>query len=235
MMSHKKKNTHLWNIVIVLGMVLCMAVSRLYILEYGEPHRKEQKILAASSILEKRIAITFDDGPNQDYTEILLKGLKERGVHATFFLLGKEVEKYPEIVKQMYEDGHLIGTHSYEHVNLCNLSDCAAIEQVDKTNEAIYEITGSYPEYIRPPYGCWKSNLDYETKMIEVLWDVDPLDWKTSNSGVIAKRVLDKVEEDSIILLHDASESSVEAAFQIIDELKKEGYTFVTVDKILFD
>ena len=88
---------------------------------------------------------------------------------------------------------------------------------------------------VRPPFGCWKCNLDYETKMIEVLWDVDPLDWKTSNSDVIAKRVIDQVKGDDIILLHDASESSVKAAFKIIDELEREGYTFVTVEEILFD
>ncbi len=177
----------------------------------------------------KLVAITFDDGPNNDYTRMLLSGLKERGVKATFFLLGKEVVKYPEIVAEIHADGHLIGTHSYEHVNLKNLCDeaaieqvdktlgkevvkypeivaeihadghligthsyehvnlknlCdeAAIEQVDKTNEAIHAITGEYPEYIRPPFGSWKCNLDYETKMIEVLWDIDPLDWKTNNS-----------------------------------------------------
>lgn len=185
--------------------------------------------------MKKKVAITFDDGPNSDYTEMLLEGLKERGVKATFFLLGKEVEKYPDIVAEIYADGHLIGTHSYDHVNLKNLSDAAAIEQVDKTNVAIHKITGDYPEYIRPPFGCWKCNLDYETKMIEVLWDVDPLDWKTSNSDVIAKRVISKVEENDIVLLHDASESSVKAAFKIIDELEKEGYEFVTVDEILFD
>lgn len=190
---------------------------------------------SAGQIDQKKIAITFDDGPNADYTEMLLEGLKERGVPATFFLLGAEVEKYPEIVAHMKEQGHLIGTHSYEHVNLCNLSEAAAIEQVDKTNHAIYEITGEYPEYIRPPYGCWKSNLDYDTEMIEVLWDIDPLDWKTSNSDVIKERVVSKAQENDIILLHDASESSVKAAFKIIDELQGEGYTFVTVDEILFD
>lgn len=192
-------------------------------------------IETTANVIAKKVAITFDDGPNPDYTSDLLVGLKERGVNATFFLLGKEVEKHPELVKQIYEEGHLIGTHSYEHLNLNNLSDCAAIEQVDKTNEAIYKIIGEYPEYIRPPFGCWKCNLDYETKMIEVLWDIDPLDWKTSNSDVIAKRVVDKVEENDIILLHDASESSVKAAFKIIDKLQEEGYVFVTVDEILFD
>ncbi len=183
----------------------------------------------------KKIAITFDDGPNADYTQTLLDGLKERNVKATFFLLGKEVDRYPEIVQKIHDDGHLIGTHSYEHVNLNNLSDTAAIEQVNKTNTAIFDITGEYPEYIRPPFGCWKCNLDYETTMIEVLWDIDPLDWKTSNSDVIAKRVTSKVRENDIILLHDASESSVKAALKIIDELQNQGYMFVTVDEILFD
>lgn len=183
----------------------------------------------------KKAAITFDDGPNPDYTELLLEGLKERGVKATFFLLGKEVELYPDIVASIYADGHLIGTHSYEHVNLSNLNDAAAIEQVDKTNAAIYKITGEYPEYIRPPFGNWKKDLDYKTTMIEVLWDIDPLDWKTSNSDIIAQRVIEKVQENDIILLHDASESSVKAAFKIIDALQEQGYEFVTVDEILFD
>lgn len=185
--------------------------------------------------LKKKIALTFDDGPNADYTVELLAGLKERGVKATFFLLGKEVEKSPEIVKQMQEEGHLIGNHSYEHVDLSKLSDAEAIKQVDKTNEAIHKITGEYPEYIRPPFGSWKSNLDYETTMIEVMWNIDPLDWQTPDTKVVVDRVIKDVEENDIILLHDASKSSVEAAFEIIDILQKEGYEFVTVEEILFD
>lgn len=184
---------------------------------------------------EKKVALTFDDGPNPEYTEKLLNGLRERGVKATFFLLGAEVEKYPDIVKQMYEDGHLIGNHSYEHVNLSTLSDAEAVQQVDKTNQAISRITGENPEYIRPPYGCFKSNLDYKTTMIEVLWDVDPLDWKTPDAAAVTQCILDQVQDGDIILLHDASETSVSAAFQVADVLTKEGYIFVTVDEILFD
>ena len=218
----------------MLGM-MCGVLLGQYVQSTQLHSAASEDAMATNTMTKKKVAITFDDGPNPDYTEPLLEGLKERGVTATFFLLGKEVERYPEIVKDIYDNGHLIGTHSYEHVNLKNLCDSAAIEQVDKTNAAIHEITGEYPEYIRPPYGSWKCNLDYETKMIEVLWDVDPLDWKTSNSDVITSRVVNKVEENDIILLHDASESSVKAAFKIIDELKKEGYTFVTVEEILFD
>lgn len=235
-LGNREKRT-LCNAFLMTGVLLaaiCGVMS-----ENGEGKGQEiasmAEIKTDSGELKKKVAITFDDGPNPDYTEELLEGLKERDVHATFFLLGKEVEKYPEIVKDIYDGGHLIGTHSYEHVNLCNLTDSAAIEQVDKANAAIYEVTGEYPEYIRPPFGNWKCNLDYETKMIEVLWDVDPLDWKTSNSDVITKRVTSKVQENDIILLHDASESSIKAAFKIIDQLQGEGYEFVTVDRILFD
>ena len=214
---------------------LCIVVIAFMTICLSDVIKIKYESVSASSAEKKKVAITFDDGPNPDYTPDLLKGLKERGVSATFFLLGKEVEKYPELVEQMHAEGHLIGTHSYEHVNLCNLTDEKAIEQVDKTNALIEKITGERPQFIRPPYGCWKKNLDYKTSMIEVLWDVDPLDWKTGNSDVVVSRVLKNVEEGDIILLHDASASSVKAALSIIDKLQEDGYLFVTVDEIALE
>ena len=212
--------------IIVIGLV-SMLLNDILLIKYES--------VSTASVVEKKVAITFDDGPNPDYTAKLLTGLKERGVSATFFLLGKEAEKYPELVLQMSEEGHLIATHSYEHVNLCNLTEEAAIEQVDKTNAIIEEITGERPLFIRPPFGSWKNNLDYQTMMIEVLWDVDPKDWCTCNTDVVVKRVVKAVEEGDIILLHDASKSSVDAALRIVDELQKEGYAFVTVDELVLD
>lgn len=207
--------------------------SRIASLIFGGSHKGQKH--EPYKELDKKVAITFDDGPDPEYTPKLLDGLKERNVKATFFLLGKQIELYPEIVERIHEEGHMIGTHSYEHVNLSSLSDKKAMEQVNKTNQLIFNITGEYPQYIRPPFGCWKCNLDYETNMIEVLWDIDPLDWKNGNSDVIAKRVISKVQEYDIILMHDASESSVNAAFKIIDGLKKAGYEFVTVDEIVLE
>ena len=183
----------------------------------------------------KKVALTFDDGPNPDYTGVLLDGLKERGIKANFFVLGSEVERYPQLVKRASEEGHLIGVHAYRHVNLCQLSDAQAVEQIDRTNGAIYRATGQYASYIRPPYGCWKEDLDYEVQMVEVLWDIDPRDWATTSSDLVVQRVLNEVEENSIILLHDASRSSVQAAFTIIDTLQKQGYTFVTVEELLLE
>lgn len=188
-----------------------------------------------SDELTKKVALTFDDGPNPDYTPELLDELKKRGVPATFFVLGAEVEQYPELVRRASEEGHLIGVHSYKHVNLRQLSDQQTVEQVNRTNEAIHAACGQYASYIRPPYGCWKEDLDYEVQMVEVLWDIDPRDWATTSADLVVQRVLQDVEENSIILLHDASESSVRAACMIIDRLQAQGYTFVTVEELLME
>ena len=224
-MQRKNQKYIMYAIAMMVAMIVCLADAVI----------KKYEAVTTLAIVDKEVAITFDDGPNPDYTALLLEGLKERGVSATFFLLGKEAEKYPELVWQMYEEGHLIGTHAYDHVNLCNLSDKEAIGQVEKTNTIIEEITGERPQFIRPPYGCWKENLDCETTMLKVLWDVDPLDWNTDYAATIVKRVLNNVEDGDIILLHDASQSSVDAALMIIDELQKQGYCFVTVDEILLN
>ena len=185
--------------------------------------------------LTKKIAITFDDGPNPEYTPMLLDELKKRNVPATFFVLGSEVELYPELVRRACEEGHLIGVHSYKHVNLRALSDAQAIEQVNRTNEAIHDACGQYASYIRPPYGCWKEDLDYEVQMVEVLWDIDPRDWATTSADLVVQRVLQEAEENSIILLHDASKSSVQAACMVIDSLQAQGYLFVTVEELMME
>ncbi len=186
--------------------------------------------------LPKKIAITFDDGPHPLYTKKLLQGLKKRDVKATFFLLGKEVELYPEIVKKIKEDGHLIGVHSYEHVNFGQIGDEAAMRQIQTTGDAIEAVTGEYPGFIRPPYGSWKKSLNDKVTMIEVLWDVDPLDWATKNSDVVTRRIMTAVDKGgTIILLHDASSSSVQAAFKVIDTLSEQGYEFVTVEELLLE
>ena len=137
---HNKKIHSYPKDVLIAAVIFAAAVC-----QWGGNHGKAAETVsfaALEDIAEKKVAITFDDGPNPDYTEELLEGLKERNVTASFFLLGKEAEKFPDIVKKIHEGGHLIGTHSYEHVNLCNLTDEAAVEQVDKTNQVILELTG---------------------------------------------------------------------------------------------
>lgn len=221
----------------ILFLLLAFMLGWLFGMIMNSFYEKDHMIETLSTAAEesKQIAITFDDGPNPDYTMKLLKGLKKRGVKATFFVLGEEVERYPDILKATYDDGHMIGVHSYQHVNFGQIGDAAALEQVEKTQQAIYDVTGEYTGYIRPPYGCWKKELDQELPMIEVLWDIDPLDWATKDADTVVQRVLQKIPNGSIILLHDASESSVSAAFTIIDTLQKQGYEFVTVEELMIE
>lgn len=176
-----------------------------------------------------------DDGPSRKYTPILLDGLKERGVHATFFLMGKNIEGEEDIVKRMSEEGHLIGNHSYEHIQLTKAGAKAVCEAVEHTQEQIEAITGKRPEYIRPPYGDWNEELEEEIGMTPVLWSLDSLDWKLKDTGKIIRQVLKDVKDGDIILLHDIFPSSVEAALELIDILQKEGYVFVTADELLIE
>lgn len=182
-----------------------------------------------------KVALTFDDGPHAVYTPQLLDGLKERNVKASFFLIGKLVEENPDIVKRMQEEGHLIGNHTYDHVQLDLLSDEEACAQVTKAGNAIFEATGMYTAYLRPPFGAWKKDLDCIVTMLPVLWNVDSLDWTTSNADRVVSKVVNNVQDGDIILMHDEYASSLEAAFRIIDILQEQGYEFVTVDQFLLE
>lgn len=184
---------------------------------------------------KKKIALTFDDGPHPTYTEKLLDGLKERGVRATFFVTGEHAKLHPDIIKRMKEEGHLIGNHTYSHIQLRSGNKKEFQAELLETNQILKEITGEEVMYVRPPYGSWDKSLEKELNMFPVLWTIDPTDWSCLSVETVTKRVLKKAKENEIILLHDYYETSVEAALQIVDELLKEGYEFVTVDEILID
>lgn len=184
---------------------------------------------------QKKIALTFDDGPHPYYTKQLLDGLAKRGVHVTFFVTGEHAELHPDIIKRMQEEGHLIGNHTYSHMQLTSGNREEFKAELLKTNEIITGITGEEVLYVRPPYGSWDKSFESELNMFPVLWNVDPLDWCSSNVSCITKKIVDNVEENDIILMHDYYDTSVTAALKAIDELLEEGYAFVTVEEILFD
>lgn len=179
------------------------------------------------------VALTFDDGPSPKYTPLLLDGLKERNVRATFFLLGQNVKENQELVQRMQAEGHLLGNHTYNHVQLNKIPETTARQEILKTNNEIYEATGKYPEYMRPPYGAWKKNMELCVEMLPVFWDIDTLDWKSQNVDAILKAAGEEPEDGSIILMHDEYQTSVEAALLLIDRLKEKGYEFVTVDELI--
>lgn len=183
----------------------------------------------------KKIALTFDDGPHPSYTEQLLDGLKKRGVKATFFVTGEHVSLHPDVIERMYEEGHLIGNHTYTHMQLNSGNREEYKTELIKTNEVIEEIIGEDVLYVRPPYGSWDKSLEEELNMFPVFWSVDPLDWCSSDVSGITAKVVNKVGENDIILMHDYFDTSVTAALAVVDELIAEGYIFVTVDEIMFD
>lgn len=190
---------------------------------------------SATPIEAPKIALTFDDGPSTAWTPALLDGLKERGVKATFFLIGENADKNPEIVKRMADEGHLIGNHTYHHVELTKVSENEARLELADTSAVIVRITGKEPEYMRPPFGAWQRKLEQEIQMLPVLWTIDPLDWTTENQDEIVNKVVTEAEENDIILLHDCYKSSIEAGLRIVDILQEEGFVFVTVDELLLN
>ena len=186
----------------------------------GEIQQKES--VEESGVKEKpSIAITFDDGPSGRYTGRLLDGLKERSVKASFFLIGENAEENPVLVERIYKEGHLIGNHTYSHVQMTHLSEEAAVREIEKTDQVISAITGEHVAYMRPPFGAWQRELEVRMEVLPVLWSVDPLDWTTENVDEIVSKVVTEVEEGDIILLHDCYASSVEAALRIVDILQK--------------
>ncbi|WP_335935670.1 polysaccharide deacetylase family protein [Streptomyces sp. PTD5-9] len=184
----------------------------------------------------KCIALTFDAGPGED-TEHLLDVLKEKKVHATFFLLGKNhVKKYPDTVRRLAAEGHEVGNHTWTHRILTDREPAEIRAELEKTQDAIAEITGKKPRLMRPPQGRTDetvSKISKELGLSEVLWSATAKDYSTTDSALIRKRILDQAGKDGIILLHDIYEGTVPAVPGIIDALKEQGYTFVTVPQLM--
>ena len=206
----------------------------------SEEKSEEVQVENSSTDTEKTraagcVALTFDDGPHPVYTPQLLDGLGERGVRATFFVVGENIPGNEEILKRMDAEGHLIGNHTYDHVKLSDLDSAQACAEVEKTNALIQEATGKEPEFIRPPFGAWKKTMECSLGMLPVFWDVDPLDWTTKNTALVVERVLKDTKPGDIILLHDYYQSSVDAALEVVDALIQRGYEFVTVDELILE
>lgn len=185
-----------------------------------------------SSTSEKQIALTFDDGPGE-YTAELLDGLRERGVKASFFLMGSKVERRPEIVETMAADGHLIGCHTWSHINFFKSSEAEIASELDRTNDLIESITGSRPQFLRPPYGYYFGTQLNKIDMVAVLWSATPRDWVNTDEEYIYDWLIDNARDGDIILLHDTREATVPAVLRAIDTLLDEGYDFVRVDELL--
>ena len=183
------------------------------------------------------VALTFDDGPG-DQTDRLLAVLREKGVRATFFTIGKNVKARPDLVKKEAAEGHSVGNHSWDHPQLTKLTPEELRKQLKNTSNSIVKAGAPAPVLMRPPYGS--SNADVlkaigENGMAETRWDVDTEDWKNKNAAVTTQRALAGARPGSVILMHDIHASSVDAVPGLIDQLKAKGYTLVTVPQLMGD
>lgn len=188
--------------------------------------------IGSSGIGEKAIALTFDDGPS-GYTEELLDGLKEYNAKVSFFVIGQNVEKYPETVKRAYKEGHLIGNHTYEHIRLPFKSQAAIKESIGKTADAIEAATGARPLFFRAPYGDVSAIQLKTLDKFFISWSTSTYDWNNKDADYIYKRIMKKAADGEIILLHDTKKATVEAVLRAIPELQEQGYEFVRVDDLL--
>ncbi len=181
----------------------------------------------------KYVALTFDDGPSGRFTRALLDGLYDRGVQATFLLCGYRVKDYPDITQRILDEGHEIGYHGYSHKDMRQLSRRDIASELMDTQDLLPE--GCRPRFLRPPGGQVSDALRQvaEVRKLAILgWSVDPKDWETHDTAAIEASVLKNIRDGDVVLLHDMSMSSVNAALDIVDALLEEGYVFLTVSEL---
>ena len=188
------------------------------------------------------VSITFDDGPNGRYTRGVLDVLERYGVKASFFLLGINVEYYPEIAKRIKKEGHLIASHSYSHKHLNLLKPADVLNEIEKAEQVYKKVLNLTPKFFRPPYGQFNRTVKSiaEKKGYKLVgWDVCADDWKKPSPEMIARRIVSQAKDGSVILLHDGANirhgesriNTVKALPKIIETLEGRGVSFMRLDQ----
>lgn len=182
---------------------------------------------------EKLVALTFDDGPSGRFTRKLLDGLEERGARATFLLCGYRMEQYPDLTQRIFQEGHEIGIHGYSHKPMRDMCSRDTAQEIQKTMALVPD--GCKIAFLRPPGGLCSECIQTAAEVfgLSILhWSVDPKDWATADAKSIESTVIRCVRDGDVILLHDMSDSSVDAALAIVDALQEQGFRFVTASEL---
>lgn len=199
----------------------------------------EKMIYKSVSNRDMKIALSFDDGPHPEQTEDILSILNKYNVKATFFVVGQNADYYPDILRQVVEEGHEIGNHTYSHINILNTDKQTIKQEISRSHNNILEICEYEVKLFRPPGGALNQKVtdvanSFGYKII--LWDIDTKDWSHKSVDLITENVIKNIKSGSIILFHDYISKGTptpEALENIIPLLQKEGYTFVTVGELL--
>lgn len=180
----------------------------------------------------KLVALTFDDGPRRSTTTALLDGLSQRGVRATFFLIGQNLDGNEDIVQRMEAEGHQLGIHSNTHKMLTELNAEDFYSEVGALRKRLEGLIGHDSLVLRPPYGIVDSSVRRMAGAPIILWSIDPEDWSDEDTARQVALITSQAEDGDIILLHDIYPSSVETALQVVDALHEEGFYFLTIDEL---
>ena len=182
---------------------------------------------------KKMIALTFDDGPNYNTSKVI-DVLNKYDIKATFFVLGNRAINNKDILRKMVDSGMEIGNHTYNHLLLTKYDENKIRSEIEDTSEVIYNATKKRPKLLRPSYGSVNNKIKKVANMPIIIWDIDTLDWKYHNSKRITSRVVNKVRDGDIILMHDIYSASLNALSNIIPILQDNGYEFVTIDELFY-
>ena len=191
---------------------------------------------------EKKVALTFDDGPDEIYTVEILNILREHQVSATFFIIGKRAEMFPHVVRRMANEGHLVANHTWCHPDILEISQEELLKEVRNTDDIIQELAGYRPILFRPPYGSIdreRVELLGEMGYLIISWDVDSRDWTGISAREVQDNILSNTVEGSLILQHSAGGlgeelvGTVQALPEVIRTLREDGFEFVTIDQLL--
>ncbi len=195
--------------------------------------RADAPAASASADPPKYVALTFDDGPSPRCTPQLLDGLRDLGAKATFFVVGCQAVKDPDIVRRIADEGHQVGNHSYDHAALDQLTPTQALADLEKNDALLRELLGDGDYWVRPPYGLLTDDEAARLTVPLVNWSVDTEDWRTKNCDKILDVIYRCTGDGDIVLLHDRYLNTVEATLKAIAHLQQQGYVFVTVSELL--
>lgn len=225
--------------LVLLGRIICSPAATICSLPSFSNTDPPVEIYAHGEAGQRRVALTFDDGPHEVFTPHILDILEKEEVNATFFVVGKNAETYPELIDRIIDDGHEIGNHTFEHTYLKGLDRTRQTREIELCDDELFYHSEYNSHLLRPPGGLYDDNvLDIcaERGYAIVIWSIDTRDWAGTSAEEIAKTVLDNIEDGAIILMHDYNRRgshTVEAVSYLVPEIKKLGYSFVTVSELI--
>ncbi len=231
-----KKSLFVFIFVCLVFTVICISVSEKTVTVSAESSR--QIPIYCVDTQDKKISVTFDAAWEDYDTDDLIEILSKHNAKATFFIVGEWAQKYPESVKKLYDSGHEIANHSYNHTAYSTLTKKEIREDIEKCNNILASITSCKPTLLRAPSGDYTDTSETaakETNMRTVQWSVDSLDWRGLTVDEIKSRVLPAVENGSILLFHNAVKNTPQALDEILTQLEKDGYSFVSVSELIFE